>query len=189
MPETILSRRHFLAGTVIAAAFSAIGRSAHGAELSEDGLHLQPWFLESFLELKEDLSAAKANGKVFVLLWELKGCPYCKLLHEHNFANATTADYVKANFDVLQLNLVGSRGVTDFDDKELPEKELAVRYGIRGTPTLLFFTESEDGAATEVGRTEYLKPEKFYGMLRFVREKGYETMPFDEWLKANPASI
>jgi thioredoxin-related protein len=188
MSGTILSRRHFLAGSAIAAAF-AVSRFAHSAELSEDGLHQQPWFLESFLDLKEDLSAAQANGRIFVVLWELKGCPYCKLLHEENFANSTIADYVKTNFDFLQLNLVGSRAVTDFDGKELPEKEMAVRYGVRGTPTLLFFAENEDGAAIEVARAEYLKPEKFYGMLRFVHENGYETIPFDEWLTANPASI
>lgn len=188
MSGKILSRRHFLAGSAMAAVL-AISPSALSAELSEDGLHVQPWFLESFLELNEDLSAAQANGKIFVVLWELKGCPYCKLLHEENFAKQAIAEYVTANFDVLQLNLVGSRAVTDFDGKELPEKELAVKYGIRGTPTLVFFAETEDGTAIEVGRTEYLKPEKFYGMLRFVREKGYETMPFDEWLKANPAGI
>jgi thioredoxin-related protein len=188
MSGKILSRRHFLAGSAISTVL-ALGHSALGAELSEDGLHVQPWFLESFLELKEDLSTAQANGRVFAVLWELKGCPYCKLLHEQNFANATIADYVKTNFDILQLNLVGSRAVTDFDGKELPEKELAVRHAVRGTPTLLFFAENEDGAAIEVARTEYLKPEKFYGMLRFVHENGYETMPFDEWLTANPASI
>jgi thioredoxin-related protein len=188
MPGPLFSRRHFLAGSAIVATFAMIG-SASGAELSEDGLHQQPWFLQSFLDLSEDLQAAQANEKIFVVLWELKGCPYCKLLHDQNFANATITEYAKENFDFLQLNLIGSRPVTDFDGQEVPENEFAVRQGVRGTPTLVFFIEGEGGAPKEVARTQYLQPEEFYGMLRFVREKGYESASFDEWFQANPAAI
>lgn len=188
MPAISISRRAFLAGSVSLASLAMTG-SASGAELSEDGLYQQPWFLQSFLDLGEDLQAAQANDRIFVVMWELKGCPYCRLMHEQNFANAKIAGYAKENFDFLQLNLIGSRPVTDFDGREVPENELAVLQGVRGTPTLLFFIEAEGGAAREVVRTQYLKPEEFYGMLRFVREKGYESAPFYEWLEANPAAI
>jgi thioredoxin-related protein len=188
MPRKHLSRRHFLVGSAIVAALAMTG-SAFSAELSEDGLHQQPWFLQSFLDLREDLQTAQANDRILVVLWELKGCPYCKLLHDENFASTKITEYTKTNFDFLQLNLIGSRPVTDFDGQEIPENELAVRRGVRGTPTLLFFIEGEGGAAKEVARTQYLKPEEFYGMLRFVREKGYESASFDEWFKANPAAI
>ena len=183
-----LSRRQVLIGGA-AAAF--IGRPARSiaAELSEDGLYQQPWFLQSFLDLREDLQGAKAADKTFVVLWELKGCPFCKLLHMENFANPTIARYAESNFAFLQLNFIGSRPVTDFDDRTLPEKQLAERYAIEGTPTLQFFHEDGAGNAEELGRTQYLKPESFYGMLRFVREKGYETRPFDEWISAHPAQL
>ena len=65
------------------------------------------------------------EGKRFVIMWELKGCPYCKETHFVNFARADISDYIKANFEVLQLNIIGSRKVTDFDGSELSEKELA----------------------------------------------------------------
>jgi thioredoxin-related protein len=188
MPGILLSRRRFLAGSAILATFSSTVL-ALSAELSEDGLHQQPWFLQSFLDLREDLQTAQSNDRIFVVLWELKGCPFCKLLHDQNFANATISEYAKANFDFLQLNLIGSRPVIDFDGQEIPENELAVRQGVRGTPTLLFFIEAQGGATKEVARTQYLKPEEFYGILRFVREKGYESTSFDEWLKVNPATI
>lgn len=183
-----LSRRHFLAASV-AFGVQAAFPSAHGAELSEDGLYIQPWFLQSFLDLREDLKGAITAGKTFAILWEMKGCPYCKLLHTQNFANPTISGYAKANFDILQLNLLGSRPITGFDGRKTPEKELAAIYGVEGTPTMQFFHKREDGTAEELGRTQYLKPEEFFGMLRFVRQKGYESMPFDEWLKANPAKI
>ena len=55
-------------------------------------------------------------------MWELKGCPYCKETHFVNFAQSRISDYVKANFEVLQLNIIGSRKVTDFDGTALVGK-------------------------------------------------------------------
>ena len=93
--------------------------------LTDDGLYKEPWFLESFLELADDLEAAHKEGKRFAIMWELKGCPYCKETHFVNFARGDISDYIKANFEVLQLNIIGSRKVTDFDGTELSEKALA----------------------------------------------------------------
>jgi thioredoxin-related protein len=189
MPQPILSRRTILAGCALAAIVPALPRRPQAAELSEDGLYQQPWFLQSFLDLREDFQAARSAGKTFAVLWELKGCPYCKLLHKVNFANPKIAAYAKENFVFLQLNLIGSRPVTDFDGTELPEKAMAQKQEVQGTPTIQFFMDSEGDTARESGRTQYLKPDEFLGMLRFVREKAYETTPFDEWLRANPQDV
>src|SRR5215216_4700620 len=76
--------------------------------LGENGLYVQPWFLFSFLDLKEDLEEA-----------EQKGCPYCKETHLVNFTNPEIAAFVQKHFVVLQLDLWGSRKVKDFDGEEL----------------------------------------------------------------------
>jgi thioredoxin-related protein len=104
-----------------AAAASALAIGPAGAEpiLTDDGLYKEPWFLESFLELPDDLEDARKAGKRFVVMWELKGCPYCKETHFVNFARSDISDYIKANFVVLQLNIIGSRKVKDFDGQEL----------------------------------------------------------------------
>jgi thioredoxin-related protein len=164
------------------------GTLAAEPSLSEDGLHIQPWFLQSFLELREDFQAARNAGKTLVLLWELKGCPYCKLLHTESLSNAKIAAYAMEHFEVLQLNIVGSRPVTDFDGEERPEKYLAAHYHVRATPALQFFAE-RDGKIQEVGRSQYLPPSEFFAMLRFITEKGYETMSFDAWLQSHPVAL
>ncbi len=43
--------------------------------LGDDGMYHQPWFLNSFLDLKEDLAEAAEAGKRFVVMWEQRGCP------------------------------------------------------------------------------------------------------------------
>ncbi len=102
-----LSRRTFLAGCA-AVAMAQPALSAEGPILGEDGLYQQSWFLQSFLDLRDDFSGSVASGKTFLVLWELKGCPFCKLLHTVNFANPEIAAYAQANFEIVQLNLVGS---------------------------------------------------------------------------------
>lgn len=159
--------------------------------LGDDGLYHQPWFVDSFLELADDLEAARKQDKRLAVMWELKGCPYCRETHLVNFARPDIADYVRANFDILQLNIVGSRKVTDFDGGEFSEKSFAGRYAVRFTPTIQFFPESPDGLAEkavekrEVARMAgYFRPDDFIAMFRYVREKAYETTSFRAFLKA-----
>lgn len=148
--------------------------------------------MQSFLDLRDDLQSSAANGKRLAIMWELRGCPYCRETHLVNFADAGITKYIRDNFEILQLNLVGSRKVTDFDGQELPEKDLAQKYGIRFTPTFQFFPPSTAGLearepmAREVARAPgYLKPEHFLAMFRFVRERAYEHGSFRDFLAAN----
>src|ERR1051325_12229413 len=138
-----LTRRHLLLG---AASALALPRAyADEPQLTAEGLIAEPWFLESFLDLPEDLGTAHKEGKRFVIMWELRGCPYCRETHLVNFAQPRIADYIKANFEVLQLNIIGSRKVTDFDGQELSEKEMAAKYGIKVTPSIQVFPHTLEG--------------------------------------------
>src|SRR6516162_3747707 len=137
----MLGRRRLLLGAASFVALAGTGARSEEPILTDDGLYKQPWFLESFLDLSDDLEGARKEGKRFVIMWELRGCPYCKETHLVNFAQPRIADYVKTNFEVLQLNIIGSRKVTDFDGTELSEKELAAKYAVRFTPTFQFFGE------------------------------------------------
>jgi thioredoxin-related protein len=185
------TRRDLIAGSAALAASPAIRRAHAAAVLTEDGLYKQPWFLESFLELPDDLQGAANLGKRFAIMWELRGCPYCRETHLVNFARADIEDYIKANFEILQLNIIGSRKVTDFDGAEISEKALAAKYGVRFTPTFQFFPESSTALGEkapdkrEVARAPgYLLPDDFLAMFRYVREKGYETKSFRDYVRA-----
>jgi thioredoxin-related protein len=182
-----LDRRAVLAG---AAAMALAWRGARAeAVLGEDGLYHMDWYLESFLELTEDLKAASAAGKRFAILWGLRGCSLCRRMHEVHLAQPSIAAYVRSNFDILHLNILGDREVTDFDGSRVGEKAFAQRYGVRGTPTIQFFPETIEGLAgktaaeREVARMKGLPdPAEFLAMFRYVREKAYEAAPVERWL-------
>src|SRR4249919_3381170 len=105
----MIGRRNLLVGAASLAVFAAARARADQPILTDDGLYKQSWFLESFLDLADDLAGARKEGKRFVVMWELKGCPYCKETHLVNFAPPRLADSVKANFEVLQINITASR--------------------------------------------------------------------------------
>jgi thioredoxin-related protein len=188
-----MNRREFLLTTASLGMLAATGARA-APILTDDGLYKEPWFLETFLELPDDLEAAHKDGKRFVIMWELKGCPYCKETHFVNFAQKRVADYIQANFEVLQLNIIGDRKVTDFDGEELGEKQLAAKYNVRFTPTFQFFPERAAGLKLlppekrEVARAPgYMRPDDFLALFRYVREKAYETKSFRDFLKTLPS--
>ena len=189
----MLSRRALVAGAAGGGLVLRLGGPALAqAILTDDGLYRQPWFLESFLELADDLAAAAEKGKRLAIMWELRGCPYCRQTHLVNFAKPEIAGFVRERFDILQLNIIGAREVTDFDGEKISEKRLAEKYGVRATPTFQFFPERAAGLAArkprerEVAREQgYLPPEQFLAMFKFVAERGYENGSLRDYLKAN----
>jgi thioredoxin-related protein len=177
----MLSRRLFLAGSAAGSLVLRAGAARAEAVMTDDGFYREPWFLESFLELADDLTAASENKKRFAVMWELRGCPYCRETHLINFAKPEITSYIKKRFVILQLNIIGSREVTDFDGEKLSEKAFAQKYGVRGVPVFQFFPESVAGLAQKAPRERevvrgqgYIEPQPFIDMFRFVAERAYE---------------
>jgi thioredoxin-related protein len=191
VPKREPSRRSFLIGAGAAALAMPGGVMPARAEpvLTEDGYYRESWFVETFLELPDDFEAARNNGKRFAVMWELKGCPYCRETHFVNFARPDISKFVQQHFDILPLNVIGSRKVTDFDGEELSEKQLAAKYGVKFTPTVQFFPESLDGLKDkkpqerEVIRIPgYLRPDDFLDVFKFVEQRPRGVKTFRDFL-------
>lgn len=149
-------------------------------KLGDDGLYHQEWFVQSLLDLRDDLQEAKAAGKRLAIVWEQKGCPYCRDMHTVNLADPKVAEWIRQRFAVLQLNLWGDRMVTDFDGQELSEKELARKYRINFTPTIQFLPKSVEEMAGKVGMDVevarmpgYFRPFHFISMFEYVWDERY----------------
>ena len=185
---SLLATAAFLVLSVVATSSRAASETE--PTLGDNGLHVQPWFLDSFLELSDDLAEAAAEGKHFAVVWEQRGCPYCREMHRVNLADERIKSFVISNFVVLQLDLWGSRKVTDFDGDELEERDLARKWGVNFTPTIVFFPDDpnavrgKDGRTAEVFRMPgYFKPFHFNFLFHYVQSKGYERQPhFQRWL-------
>lgn len=171
-----------IAGKLLIAALAILplvfAAPASAAEVGEDGLHKEPWLSITFKDMEEDLAAANDAGKRLVIMFEQRGCIYCKKMHEEVFSDPEIAKFISDNFMVVQMNLFGDEEVTDFDGESLPEKEMAKRWGVVFTPTILFMPEAApEGAAGPAAVA--VMPGAFgkgttRNMFAWVLEKGYE---------------
>ncbi|MFG1375690.1 SoxW family protein [Xanthobacter autotrophicus] len=182
-----ITRRTLLRGAAsltgaLAATTLATGAAQAATRLGDDGLYTQDWYVDSFLDLGEDLAAATAKKRHFALQWSQRGCIYCKELHTVYFADPALADPIRAAFDIVHLDLFGAREVTAFDGTRLTEKAFGQHERIRATPTFQFFV-LDGGTAKEVARLPGLLPQKeFAAMFRYVAEGAYKDGTFDAFL-------
>lgn len=146
----------------------------------DDGIYHQTWFVQSFLDLREDYAEAEAKGKRFAVVFEQRGCIYCTKMHTEVLALKYVNDYVRENFHVLQLDMWGAREVTDFDGTKMPEKKLAERWGVMFTPTVVFYKDGLKemkawGQPLEVTRMSLgFGAGTFYDLFVWIRAKVYE---------------
>ena len=168
--------RMLLAVTVLLAGLSG----ALAAEVGDDGLHKQAWFATTFRDIKEDMATAKDEGKRLALIFEQRGCIYCRQIHEEVLADPEVRDFIKDNYMVVQYNLYGDEEVTDLDGETLTEKTAARKWRVTFTPTIFFLPEDaadnkDVGASTVAVMPGAFRKGTFLDMFQWVHKKGYET--------------
>lgn len=163
--------------SLVTAALMAV--SAQAAPLGEDGLHKPEWLVETFRDLTDDLEDARAQGKRLLLMFEQRGCIYCTRMHENVYPDPAIAQMLSEDYMVIQINLFGNIPVTDFDGTTLDERDMARRWGVVFTPTLLFAPEEVPESGGMRDAAVMVMPGAFERgttrlMLKWVLEKGYE---------------
>lgn len=152
---------------------------ALAAPLGDDGLHKPDWLRETFKDLSEDLAEANAEGKRLLLIVEQRGCIYCARMHEEVFPDPAIDALIRDTYFVVQINLFGDVEVTDFDGTALPEKDMAARWGVLFTPTMIFLPEQVDPGKTAAESAVAMMPGAFgkgttEALLTWVRDHGYQ---------------
>lgn len=151
----------------------------------ENSVRYPAWFRLSFLHLQEDLQEIKASGKRgLVVYFGQAYCPYCKALVEGNFGRGDIEQYTRKYFDVVAIDIHGTKPVTDMNGLVLSEKEYAIREKINFTPTLIFYGTDGKEALRLQG---YYAPYEFRAALEYVADFHYREESFSAYLeRANP---
>ena len=152
---------------------------ASAVEVGEDGLHKEDWFAMTFRDMAEDIEQARSEGKRLAIIFEQRGCIYCREMHEKILADPEVRDYIAKNFMVVQYNMFGDEEVTDLDGETLTEKTAARKWGYVFTPTIVFLPEEAPEGKTVAEAAVSTMPGAFgkwtvLNMFRWVKEKGYE---------------
>ncbi len=146
--------------------------------MGDDGLHKAAWMHDTFKDMREDLEEAQSQGKRLMVIWEQRGCIYCRKFHEEVAVKPLVRDMLGDAFFVVQMNLFGDVEVTDFDGETLSERNMAMKWGVMFTPTFMFFgPEVEDGVtAAEAAVVTMPGAFGYYttaNLFRWVLEEGY----------------
>lgn len=168
--------RHLIAVLLLV----SVGSVMQAGQIGDDGMYKESWMRNTFKDLREDLAEANAEGKRLALIFEQRGCIYCRKMHEEVFVQPRVASYIEENFFVVQLNLHGDLEVTDFDGEVLSEKDIARKWRILFTPTLMFLPEDINGQLDAAQSAVAVMPGAFSGdttfdLLTWVNTKLYDT--------------
>ena len=161
------------------AACAALALPAGAADVGDDGLHKTDWMRVTFRDMAEDLADANAEGKRLLVIFEQRGCIYCTKMHQEVFPLPEIESLLREHYFVVQMNLFGDVEVTDFDGTVRAEKDMATRWGVVFTPTLMFLPEDVPegmtaGQAAVVTMPGAFGPGTTRALLEWVRDKGYE---------------
>ena len=170
----------FFASAAVALSLALPAAALEVPPLGDDGLHKPIWLRDTFKDLNEDLAEANAEGKRLLIIVEQRGCIYCTKMHEEIFPEPEIDALIRDTYFVVQMNLFGDVEVTDFDGESLPEKDMAVKWGVVFTPTMIFLPEEVAEGQTAAQAAVVSMPGAFgkqttAALLTWVKDHGYES--------------
>ncbi len=93
-----------------------------------------PAVLPPARSLPEELTAALRRGQPLIVMVSLEGCIFCRIARQSHLAPMH-----RQGQPIVQVDLRSALTVTDFEGRQTTHDELARRWKVSITPTLLFF--------------------------------------------------
>ncbi len=179
---------------ILVLTLGALPLTAAAQQIGPNGLHMQPWIDNSETDLRKVLKQAAAEGRDLLVLVEQEGCIYCKKLHEVNFAKPALVGTITQNFRVIQLDMWGTREMTDLDGTVLSEEDLVTRWNATVTPTTIVLSADDPEAgslnAAEAFRLPgYLPPFQYNTVLAYFAGEHYRRMSFRDYMARETAAL
>jgi len=170
----------FIAAAATAVMLALPVAAADVAPLGDDGLHKPTWLRDTFKDMRDDLDEANAEGKRLMIIVEQRGCAYCTKMYETVFPVDEIDALIRDNYFVVQMNLFGDVEFTDFDGEVLPEKDMAMKWGVMFTPTMIFLPEEVPEGKTVAQAAVAIMPGAFEkgttaALLTWVKDHGYDS--------------
>lgn len=144
----------------------------------KEALGLPSWFKLSFLDLQEDIAEAKQNNRGLIVYFGRHDCAYCKALLETNWGRKDIESYTRQHFDVIAIDVLGHRQMTDPGGKTHKEKDYAAQQRANFTPTLHIYDNRGKPAFKLTG---YRPPYQFKAALEYVADSHHDHETFAEY--------
>lgn len=136
------------------------------------------FFNYSFGDLREELTTARNQGKlgIFVMFHNTE-CPWCEKMRANVLNQVAVQDYFRKHFINIQIDTEGSEILTDFDGKEVLEKDFALKHNrVRATPVFVYFDTNGNQLVKYTGATRNV--DEFMWLGEFIVGEHYKTKRF-----------
>lgn len=150
-------------------------------KLSPEGFWIEDFYQASNGSLAEDLAAARAAGKILLVLWERPYCEYCQVLHTEYLRDPQLHAYVKDTFYTVPYDYYADKPIyRDFDGQVLSGVALARKHRVVGTPQLEFRV---DGAKEVLRIPGLVEPTILLAAFQFADKEIWKNgLTINEWM-------
>lgn len=171
----------FLASLVMFCSVALLCRTAVAAESASDIRDPMTYFFhQSFNNLEEELEIAVEENKSGVLIMFVEDdCPWCLKMKTTIMNRSAVQDVYREHFRLLTLDVNGDTLITDFEGKEMPEKDFASKHRVRATPVFIFFDTTGKKIMRFTGITRDVN--EFIWLAEFVISGEYRNTNFTKY--------
>ena len=167
-----------LAAPLALAAVLALGAPAAAAQTDASAI---PEDAPTWLPMGEAVAAARADSSILIVHLYAKWCGWCARLDQDVYSDDGVQAYMDDHFAATRVDIESDEEVAFFG-RQIPMREIASAFQVTGTPTTVFF----DADGRYITKLPGFAPaQDFYLVLRYVNERGYELMPFPDWVEMN----
>lgn len=154
----------------------ALSPAAWATDATRDPL--QHFFHQSFNSLPDEVASAKTEGQQGILImFEAEDCPWCAKMKATVLNQAKVQDFYRRHFRILMMDVNGDVPMTDFNGREMPQKEFAFQHNrVRATPVFIFFGLDGKQLTKYTGATR--DAEEFLWLGEFVTTGAWKTTNF-----------
>jgi thioredoxin-related protein len=135
------------------------------------------FFDQGFHNLPDEVEAARKEGKVGIfVMFETADCPWCDKMMKTVLSLPSVQAHYRKSFRALQVDMNGDATITDFDGKEMRQREFGLKHNPKGgTPVFVFFGLDGKVMAKHPGTAT---PEEFMWFADFITSGRWQTGNF-----------
>ncbi len=122
---------------------------------------------------------AKVEGKDFIVMFSSTSCPYCTKFIEKTYPDPLVQKIIMNNYIFIELTEKST--VAHLNGKSYTYGQLLQGFGIRGTPSFVFFTTNATPITILPG---YVPADTFSSVMRYIKKRLYEKkINFNDYMK------
>ena len=138
----------------------------------------------NWITMDEAATLQKQYPKKIIIDMYTTWCGPCRMLDRNTFSNKSLAEYVNSNFYAVKFNAEGQEEINFFEktftnpnfDPNRKGRNATHQFtqflGVKGYPTMVFFSENGDPIMPVVG---YYKPQQLELFLKMIKQGDYQV--------------